>query len=423
MGENEQIPRLFAYFEEGGKFYLVQEFIDGYDLTKEIYPGKRFTESRTIQLLTEILEVLKYVHQQNVIHRDLKPQNIMRRKSDGKIVLIDFGAVKEIKGLTVTNKGQTTKTIAVGTHGYMPTEQAAGKPKFCSDIYAVGMIGIEALTGVKPNQLNSDNSTGEIIWKNQVNVSLKLSLILDKMISDYWQNRYQNVDEVLVELDEFANSNIYNQSKQTTVVIKNNQPKNLNKKWIKIGLGIAFSITLVSIIIYNIPRKNEQLLQSSTVNNETKLNADYSRLEKLLAEGKWKEADMETENIMLQVAERTSEKWLDSVSISKFPCSDLKKIDQLWVEKSDGHFGFTVQKPIYLQTGNKPRTFQEEPYKLFGKTVGWYQNQRWLEYNELAFNLPENSPKGHLPAPHRERTSAGFAPYHYLMDKLIECNL
>ncbi|MDJ0553901.1 MAG: serine/threonine-protein kinase [Microcoleaceae cyanobacterium MO_207.B10] len=199
LGENNQIPRLFAYFEEGGQFYLVQEFIEGYDLTKEIYPGKRLSESQTIQLLTEILEVLKYVHQQNVIHRDLKPQNIMRRKSDGKIVLIDFGAVKEIKGLTVTSGGQTTTTIAVGTPGYMPSEQAVGKPKFCSDIYAVGMIGIEALTGMKVNQLQTDKSTGEVIWKNQVNVSKKLSLILDKMISDYWRHRYQNVDELITE--------------------------------------------------------------------------------------------------------------------------------------------------------------------------------------------------------------------------------
>ena len=200
LGKHEQIPQLFAYFEEGGQFYLVQEFIEGYDLTKEIYSRSRFTENQTVQLLTEILSVLKYVHQQNVIHRDLKPQNIMRRKSDGKIVLIDFGAVKEITGLTVIRGGQTNTTIIVGTRGYMPMEQAARKPLFCSDIYAVGIMAIEALTGVHVNQFPKHSSTGEIIWKDRVNVSDDLGLVLDKMVLYDWRKRYQSIDEVIAEL-------------------------------------------------------------------------------------------------------------------------------------------------------------------------------------------------------------------------------
>ncbi|NET44623.1 serine/threonine-protein kinase [Okeania sp. SIO2B3] len=193
LGKHEQIPRLFAYFEEGGQFYLVQEFIEGNDLTNEIYPGKKISEKQAIKLLAEILEVLKYVHEENVIHRDLKPQNIMRRKSDGKIVLIDFGAVKEIKGLTVIRGGQTSITIAVGTPGYMPMEQAAGQPKFCSDIYAVGIMAIEALTGVDVNQFSKDTSTGEIIWKDRVNVSDDLGRVLDKMVLYDWRDRYHSI--------------------------------------------------------------------------------------------------------------------------------------------------------------------------------------------------------------------------------------
>jgi serine/threonine protein kinase len=197
---------LFAYFEEGGQFYLVQEFIEGDVIEKEIYSGN-FNEDRTIQLLIEILEVLSYVHEQGVIHRDLKPPNIMRRKSDGKIVLIDFGAVKEIKGLTVTSAGVTTKTIMVGTRGYMPMEQAKGEPRFCSDIYAVGMMGIEALTRTRASQLPQDPSTGEIIWKDKANVNSKLADILDKMIKDYWKHRYQGVDEAIGELRKIGYGN------------------------------------------------------------------------------------------------------------------------------------------------------------------------------------------------------------------------
>lgn len=155
---------------------------------------------------------------------------------------------------------------------------------------------------------------------------------------------------------------------------------------------------------------------------ESELHADYSKLERLFAEGKWEEADREAAKIMLQVAGRQSQAWLDRDSIYKFPCSDLKKINELWVKYSDGHFGYTVQKPIYLETGNKPGTFNGRTYEVFGKRVGWYQNENWLKYDRLTFDLG-NSPKGHLPAPHRKTTSSGFSPYNYLMDRLTQCDL
>lgn len=161
---HSQIPKLYAHFEEGKEFYLVQEFIDGGDLTKELSPGKRFDEDIVLNLLEDILAVLAVVHEKNIIHRDIKPANLMRRQEDGKIVLIDFGAVKEI--MTVNAQGQTDITLAIGTAGYMPNEQAAGQPKLCSDVYAVGMLGIYALTGIQPHELPKDPTTGEVIWRN-----------------------------------------------------------------------------------------------------------------------------------------------------------------------------------------------------------------------------------------------------------------
>ncbi len=103
--ENNQIPKLFAHFQEGGQFYLFQEFVDGHDLTKEIIPGSCKSEQVVFKLLQDILKVLAFVHQNNVIHRDIKPQNLRRRRKDGKIVLIDFGAVKEISAMSVNNQG------------------------------------------------------------------------------------------------------------------------------------------------------------------------------------------------------------------------------------------------------------------------------------------------------------------------------
>ncbi len=200
LGDNHnQIPRLFAHFDENDDFYLVQEFIDGHDLTQEISPGICLKEDVVFNLLREILEVVVFVHQNNIIHRDIKPQNLMRRHSDGKIVLIDFGSIKKIGGLGINEFGQTS-TVVVGTPGYMSSEQSKGKPQLCSDIYAVGMIGIQALTGLKSDQIPKDTNTGKFIWRDRIRVSDSLAHVIDKMVCDRSNQRYQSALEALEAL-------------------------------------------------------------------------------------------------------------------------------------------------------------------------------------------------------------------------------
>ncbi|PLZ22853.1 serine/threonine protein kinase [Fischerella thermalis WC542] len=196
---HEQIPELLAHFEENGEFYLVQEFIDGHDLTTEIIPGKQLSETQVLKLLKEILEVLAVVHEHGVIHRDIKLQNIMRRQ-DGKIVLIDFGSVKEIKSLATNTEGEVNSTIVIGTPGYIPNEQANGKPRLSSDVYAVGMLGIQALTGVQPRKLPTDPADGEVVWRNLVSISNELADILTKMVRCNFKERYQTAAEALQAL-------------------------------------------------------------------------------------------------------------------------------------------------------------------------------------------------------------------------------
>jgi eukaryotic-like serine/threonine-protein kinase len=193
---HDQIPQLFAHFEESGEFYLVQEFIDGHTLSSEIYRDKQLSEPEVAHLLLNILEVLAVVHQHGVIHRDIKPPNLMRRHRDGKIVLIDFGAVKEISTLTIA-EGQSTVTVAIGSSGYMPDEQANGKPKLGSDVYAVGMLCIQALTGVPPSQLPEDAETGEIIWRDRVQVSDSLADVLNTMVKPHFSQRYRSAEGAL----------------------------------------------------------------------------------------------------------------------------------------------------------------------------------------------------------------------------------
>jgi serine/threonine-protein kinase len=204
----DRIPRLLAHFQERGEFYLVEDFIDGEDFQKQnpLSPGN--SEPELINRLTEILEILAFVHQQQMIHRDIKPANLMQRRGDGKFFLIDFGAVKEIASLTVNSQGQTSVTVAIGTPGYMPSEQAAGNPKPSSDIYALGMVIIELITGIRADQLPKDSHSGEVCWQHLVNLSLPLAEVLEKMVRYDYRQRYASAIEVLEAIKNLDNMTV-----------------------------------------------------------------------------------------------------------------------------------------------------------------------------------------------------------------------
>ncbi len=197
LGENSQIPRLLAYFEENQEFYLIQEYITGKTLDQELIPGQSVTEVQGVEIVKQLLEILAFVHSHKVIHRDIKPSNIIRRETDHKLVLIDFGAVKRI----TTEVGQ--KTIIIGTPGYMPIEQLNGQPNFTSDIYAVGMIGIEALTGTNPQ--HNDSSEISMLLQS-AKVSNPVAKILTKMVSVNYQERYQSATEALQAINNLENT-------------------------------------------------------------------------------------------------------------------------------------------------------------------------------------------------------------------------
>ncbi|MBW4615009.1 MAG: protein kinase [Desmonostoc vinosum HA7617-LM4] len=257
LGRHDQIPQLLAYFEEYQDFYLVQEYIEGHELSQELPPfGKSLNEAEVMKILKEILEVLVFVHQNNVIHRDIKPTNILRRKSDQKIVLIDFGAVKEVNG--VNQHGQTILTVAIGTPGYMPNEQAAGNPQFNSDVYAVGIMGIQAWTGIYPHPLNDrklpiDPQTKEILWRQQAQDGSKLADILDIMVRYDCRQRYQSAFEVLQALEERSLS-----TSKSPVIRENSQEKTTKANSLRsfalfgkilVGLGIAAAIATIILLI------------------------------------------------------------------------------------------------------------------------------------------------------------------------------
>jgi ABC-type branched-subunit amino acid transport system substrate-binding protein/predicted Ser/Thr protein kinase len=200
LGRHDRIPRLLAYFEENHQFYLVQEFIEGHPLSQELVKGVRLSEDEVIPLLEDVLGILEFVHAQGVVHRDIKPANLIRRRQDSKLVLIDFGAVKTLGNTIAEATGDTSLSMPVYTSGYAASEQCMGRPQFSSDLYSLGIVGIQALTGLHPSQLPTDYQTSELIWRDRAQVSDGLADVLDRMTRYHFTDRYQSASEVLEAL-------------------------------------------------------------------------------------------------------------------------------------------------------------------------------------------------------------------------------
>ncbi len=233
-----QIPRLYAYFVEEDEYYLVQELIEGQTIKQKVAAEGRFNEESIRQLLTSILPVLDHLHNKGVIHRDIKPDNIILRRRDGLPVLIDFGAVKEIVTTVIDMFGTpASPSITIGTSGYMPSEQAAGRPVFASDLYSLAMTAIFAATGKDPVRL-SDLATGQIKWEDEVNdVSEQLQAILNKSIQPDYRHRYataQMMTNTTLSLSYFEKGKSrYDQGDYEGAIADLNESVKLNPEYAK----------------------------------------------------------------------------------------------------------------------------------------------------------------------------------------------
>ncbi|MDZ8109294.1 MAG: serine/threonine-protein kinase [Nostoc sp. DedQUE12a] len=200
--EHEQIPDLFAFFpvivnslqpgQQDQFFYLVQEYIDGQNLEEELTQQGQFSEQKVLEVLQEILKILKFVHERGIIHRDIKPSNIMRRR-DGKLFLLDFGAVKQVANVA---SGAASST-GIYSLGFAPPEQMTGGQVFPStDLYALAVTVITLLTDKEATQL-FDAYSNQWKWRGQVNVSPRLADVLDNMLLPAANQRFQSAQEVL----------------------------------------------------------------------------------------------------------------------------------------------------------------------------------------------------------------------------------
>ncbi len=196
LGKHPQIPDLLAYFSQDGQQYLIQEFIEGQDLSKELASQGSFKEAQIESLLNNLLPVLQFVHKHQVIHRDIKPENIIRRKKDNQLFLVDFGAAKVVAGVVSGKTG-----TVIGSMGFVAPEQTIGKALFASDIYSLGVTSIHLLTGLHPFDLFDPNQ-GVWVWRQMLKkpISERLATILDKMLQSAINLRYQSAAEILKDL-------------------------------------------------------------------------------------------------------------------------------------------------------------------------------------------------------------------------------
>ncbi|AFZ60133.1 serine/threonine protein kinase [Anabaena cylindrica FACHB-243] len=201
LGEHPQIPTLLAYFEQDNCLYLVQQFIDGNNLLKELQLRKTYRDWDIQSILLDLLPILKFIHSRGVIHRDIKPENIIRRKSDGRLTLIDFGSSKQL-----TARVQKKNGTSIGSHGYSSIEQIRdGKAYAASDLFSLGATCFHLITGISPFQLWMEHGYSWVKnWQDYLRCPLshELAQIIDKLLQIDIQNRYQSADDVIKDLSK-----------------------------------------------------------------------------------------------------------------------------------------------------------------------------------------------------------------------------
>ncbi len=248
LGYHEQIPQLRDHFEENDEFYLVQEYIQGKSLAQRI-AQQNLSTAQIIQILDSSLSVLQFIHQNRLIHRNIKPSNLIVRELDQQVIVTDFGILHEIK--TRSNLVNLVDNRSVDRQNYCPPEQVAGRPTISSDLYALGMTIIEALTGTKPVTFPREQK-GKLLWEQNLNLDRRLVKILDKLVQLDLGQRYPSADKVLNELRKINSYDLNHHPPKTKlqdVKTANRQPRS---SW-PLLVGLLGVICLLGSIEFTFP--------------------------------------------------------------------------------------------------------------------------------------------------------------------------
>ncbi|MEG5067069.1 serine/threonine-protein kinase [Microcoleus sp. B3-A4] len=384
--KHPNIVQIDNYFIDGDLPCIAMEYVAGKDLLNLVEKRGILWETEALNYIRQVAEAVIVVHEKGLLHRDIKPQNIMVR-DNFDAVLIDFGLAR---GFIPDRTQQMTLGL---THGFAPPEQYGVIGRFAeyTDVYALAATLYYLLTKTPPTPA----------FMRALNSPLKPPFQINPNISD-------GVHRAILQGMEM-DATKRPQSVQKWLAML---PQSLGNR----GQRGGVSPTIPSP---QPPPQPVKLISAKGV--------DYRQLDRLLASGEWKEADRETAQKMLEVAGRTKDGWLRVEDLDRFPCEDLRTIDQLWVKNSNGLFGFSVQKRIYQSLGGT-RQYDREIWEAYGDRVGWrVNNSTWLSYNDLKFNT--KAPQGHLPGGRFGlRNGVGWwgewgKVISSLASRLVECNI
>jgi serine/threonine protein kinase len=374
--DHKYILKVYEVIQEGQLFGVVMEYIDGVTLFKYVQNKGQLSENEALLYIDQIGQALEYIHNKGQLHRDIKPENILLRQNKQEAVLIDFGLTRSLATKSMTN---------ALTEGFAPIEQYRRKGNFGphTDVYALAATLYYLLTA------NGLKQEGEICPVPAVNRKYDDEPLPEP--KHYNSRISQRVNNAILQVMEIE------PEKRTATVFKFRE-----------SLGLVSS-----------GNPGEVELKSA-------VGMDYTRLRDLLKAGKWKEADEETARVMLAVAKREKESWLDVKDIDNFPCADLRTIDQLWVKYSNGKFGFSVQKRIYQSFGGT-REYNSGIWDKFGDKVGWRKGGYWLYYNNITDDKKAPETEGHLPFRGCKGGLGGcwgdFYGVSSLASRLVNCNI
>ena len=337
QNHHPNIVRIIDFFEEDNLPCLVMDFLKGENLYHLIQDQGILSESTAIDYIKQIADALSICHQNGIIHRDAHPGNMILRENSNTVILIDFGLAGNVNSQSINQAANLA---------FAPWEQMLETEKSANiDVYTLAASLFYLVTGDTPiASLARKMSNRDLIEPKQLNsrISDKLNQAIVKGLELEPKNRPQSMEEWVALFPSISDEN--------------------NGKEVQLKSAVGM---------------------------------DYRKLRDLLKAWKWEEAEKETLRVMLVVAKREKEGWLENEDIDNFPCEDLRTIDQLWVKYSNDKFGFSVQKRIYQSFGGT-REYNYETWNKFVDRVGWRKGENWLYYNDITFE--KTALEGHLPA-------------------------
>ncbi|MBG1259902.1 protein kinase domain-containing protein [Nostoc commune] len=204
LARSDQIPRLLAFFnDDDSHFYLVREYFEGCTLDQEIIKGQPWNETEVLELLGELLTILEVVHQKKIILRNIRPDNLLRRESDRKLCLINIEDATQVKASSNSIKPSYYQTDSAQSLSFIAPESHYGSPQLASDIFSVGAICVEALTGKEFKTLPIKVNTSNRVWQDDLNLNTTVAAFIDRMIFYRWNERYYSGIEALKEFQKF----------------------------------------------------------------------------------------------------------------------------------------------------------------------------------------------------------------------------